>query len=114
MWQQGAAADYTNNNYLCSRKYTLREESSVSMKIFIGLKYLHAKLPGLTMLDFFSVTLMTRFGTYPIIHMQSPNMVEVRTVMTGMQVSYMAYDPKCFLFHERRMQKMCTCQWALF
>ena len=52
MWQQGAAAAYTNNISLCSRKDTSREESSVDMKIFIVLKDLHAELPGLTMLDF--------------------------------------------------------------
>ena len=31
--------------------------------------------------------------------MQSSNMVKVRTAITRMQ----AYDPKCFLFHEKRM-----------
>ena len=52
MWQQGAAAAYTSNVSLCSRKDDSSEESSANMKIFIGLKDLHAKLQGLTMLDF--------------------------------------------------------------
>ena len=115
MWQQGAAAAYTSNISLCSRKDTSREESSVNMKIFIDIKDLHAELAGLTMLDFcLSVTSMTRFGTYPLIHMQSTNMVKVRATITGMQTYYKAGDPKCFLFHERQMQKMYICPWALF
>ena len=86
MWQEGAAAAYTSNNSLCSREDNSREESSVNMKIFIGLKDLHAALPGLTMLVFFPlVTSMTRFGTYAVIHMQSTNMVEIMTTITGMQ-----------------------------
>ena len=69
------------------------------MKIFIGLKDLHAKLPDLTMLEFFlSVTLVTRFGTYPIIHMQSTNMVKVRTAIARMQTYCKAYDPNAFHF----------------
>ena len=81
------------------------------MKIFIGLKDLHAKLSGLRMLEFsLSVTSMTRFGTYPIIHMQSTNTVKVRTAITRMQTYYKAYDSKCFLFHA----EMCICQLALF
>ena len=71
---------------LCSRKDTSKEESSVDMKIFIGLQDLHAELPGLTMLDFFlSVTSVTRFGKYPVIHMQSTNMVKVKTAITRRQ-----------------------------
>ena len=97
MWQQGAAAGYTSN-ILCSRTDTSREESSVNMKIFIGLEYLHAELPGLTMLDFFLlVTSMIRLGTYPVIH--STDVVKVRTTITRMQTFYKAYDPKCSLFH---------------
>ena len=58
----------------------------------------HVELPGLTILDFFlSVTSMTRFGTYPIIHMQSTNMVKVRTAITRMKTCSKAYDPKCFI-----------------
>ena len=89
MWQQSAAAAYTSNISLCSRKDISREESSLNMKIFIGLKDLHAELLGLTMLNFFlSVTSMTRFGTYFVIHMQSTNMVEVRTkVRTAMRAT---------------------------
>ena len=52
----------------------------------------------------------TRFGTYPvIIHMQywSTNIAKVRTAITRMQTYCKAYDPKCFLFHTRQMQKMC-------
>ena len=72
-------------------------------------------LPGLTKLDFFlSVTSMTRFGVFPVIHMQSTNMVDDRAGITRMQKYYKAYDPKCFLFHERRMQEIYICQWALF
>ena len=70
--------------FLCAPEKTLREKNHplVNMKIFIGLEDLHAELPGLTMLDFFlSVTsTMTRFGTYPVIHTQSTNMV--RTAVT--------------------------------
>ena len=33
-----------------------------------------------------------------VIHMQSTNMVIVRTVITRMQTYYKAYDPKSFLF----------------
>ena len=36
--REGAAAAYTSNISLCSRKDTWREESSVKAKIFIGLK----------------------------------------------------------------------------
>ena len=53
MRQEDAAAAYTSNISLCSRKDTSREESSVDMKIFIVLEDLHAELPGLTLLDFF-------------------------------------------------------------
>ena len=54
VWQQGDAAAYTSNTFLCSRKDASREESSVNMKIFTVLRDLHAELPGLTMLFFFS------------------------------------------------------------
>ena len=58
-------------HFLCSRKDTSREESSVNMKILFGLKDLHVELPGLTMLDFFlSISSIRRFGAYPVIHMQ--------------------------------------------
>ena len=47
---------------LCGQ-HQMRKESSVNIKIFIGLKDLHAELTGLTMLDFFlSFTSVTRFG----------------------------------------------------
>ena len=46
--------------------------------------------------------------------MQSTNVVKVRTAITIMQTYYKAYDPKCFLFHDRQMQKMYICQWTLF
>ena len=61
------AAAYTSNIFLCSRKDSLREESSVNMKIFIVFKDLHAELPGLTMPDVFGHLndhIRTRFGTY--------------------------------------------------
>ena len=113
MWQQGDATAYTSNISLCSRKDTSREESSVNMKIFIDLRDLHVEPPGLTMLNFLlSVTSMTRFGTYSVIHMQSASMVKVRTAIIRRQTYYKAYDSKCFLFHERQMQKMYTFQWA--
>ena len=48
MREQGAAAAYTNNISLCSRKETSKEESSVNMKIFIGLEDLHSELLGLS------------------------------------------------------------------
>ena len=52
--QQGAAPAYTSIISLRSREDTSKEESSANlMKIFIGLEDLQAKLPGLTMLDFF-------------------------------------------------------------
>ena len=119
MWQQGAVAVYTSNISFCSRKDTSKENPLVNIEIFIGLKDLYAELPGLSMLDFFlSITSMTRFGAYPIIHMQTINMVKVKTAITRMYYKYdkllKDYDPKCFLFHERRMQKMHICQWALF
>ena len=115
MWQHGAAVAYTSNIPLCSRKDISREVSSVNMKIFIGIEELHAELLGLTMLDFFlSVTLMTKFGTCLVIHIQSTNMVKVRTAITRMQTQFKAEDLKCFLFRERRMQKMYICQWRLF
>ena len=64
-------------HFFVLQKDTSREESSVNRKIFISLKDLHANLPDLTMLNFFlSVISMTRFGTYPVIHMQSTNMVK--------------------------------------
>ena len=92
--------------FLCCIKDTLKEESSVNVKIFICLEDLHTRLPGLTMPDFsVSVTSMTRFGTYPVMHMQSTNMTKVRTTITRMQTYYRAYDPKCFLFHERLYRK---------
>ena len=95
MWQQGDASAYTSNISLCSRKDNSKEESSVNMEIIIGLDDLHVELPGL---DFFLlVTSMTRFGTYPVIHMQSTNMVKVRTAITRMKTCYKAYDPKCFI-----------------
>ena len=116
------------------QKDTLRQESSINMTIFITLKDLHAELQRLTMLDFFlSVTNMTifitlkdlhaelprqtmldfslsdtsmiRFGTHPAIQMQSTNMVEVRTTVTGMQKYYKACDPKSFIFPEERSRK---------
>ena len=107
LWDnKGAATAYTSNISLCFGKDTSREESSANMKIFVDLKDLHAELPSLTMLDFFlSVSSMTRFGTCPVIHMQSTNMVKVRTAITRMQTYYKAHDPKCLLFRERRMQK---------
>ena len=111
------AATYTRKISLSSRKGkdTSKEELSVNMKIFIGLEDLLAELPGPTMLNFFlSVTSMTRFGTCPVIYVQSTNMVKVRTAITRMQTYYKASDPKCFLLHERQMQKMYICQWALF
>ena len=83
----------------------------IKMKIFVGLKDLQAELPGLTILDFFlSVTSMTKSGTYSVIHIQSDKLVDVRSAITRMQTYYNAYDPKNFLFHERRMQKMYVCQ----
>ena len=53
MWQQGAAAAFTSNISSCSREDTSRAESSVNMKLFIGLKNIRAELPSLTMLDSF-------------------------------------------------------------
>ena len=96
MWQQGAASVYRSNISLCSRKDTLKEESLlVNMKTFIGLEDLHAKLPDLIMLDFFlSVTSMTMFGTHPVIHMQSTNMVKFRTAITKMQTYFKGADQK--------------------
>ena len=114
MWQQGAAAGLHNNIALRSRKDTLREESSVNMKIIIGLRDLHAELPSLTMLDLFlSVTSMTRFGTYPAIHMQSTNIVKLKTAFSRLQTYYKAINPKSFLFHEGRMQKMYACSMGI-
>ena len=53
------------------------------MKMFIGLQDLQAELPDLIILDLLlSVTSMTKFGTYPVIHMQSANMVKVRAIVT--------------------------------
>ena len=70
---------------------------------------------GLTMLDFFlSVTSIKRFGKYPVIYIQSIHMIKVGTAITRMQAHYKSYDPKSFLFHERRVQKIHICQWALF
>ena len=80
----------TSNISLRSRKETSTEESSVNMKIFIGLEDLHAELPGLTMMYFFFlVTSITSFRTYPLIHMQSTNMVKVRTAI--MQTYYTTF-----------------------
>ena len=71
---------------MLEKRHFAREESSVNMNIFVGLKDLRAQLLGLTMLDFFlSVTSIPRFGTYHVIHMQSTNMVKVRTAITRMQ-----------------------------
>ena len=85
------------------------------MKIFIGFTGFFTELPGLTYALFFpSVNSMTRFGTYPVIHVQSTDMVKVSTAIRRMQTYHKAYDPECFLFHERRMQKMYICEWALF
>ena len=55
----------TPGTFLCvPEKGASREDSSANMEIFIGLKDLHAELPGLNMLDFFLlVSSMTRFGT---------------------------------------------------
>ena len=60
---------YTSKISLWSRKKGVsREESSANVIIFFGPKDLHAELPGLNMRFFFLlVTLMTRFGTYPVI-----------------------------------------------
>ena len=44
----------TQATFLYASEKTLREKSSVNMKISTVLKDLHAELPGLTMLDFFS------------------------------------------------------------
>ena len=43
----------TQATFICAQEDILKEESSVNMKIFIGLQDLHAELLGLTMLDFF-------------------------------------------------------------
>ena len=70
MWEQDPAAAYKSNISLCSLKDPSKEESSVNVKIFIGLKELQAELLGLSMLEFsLSVTSMTKFGAYPVIHM---------------------------------------------
>ena len=55
----------TSGTFLCvPEKGTSREDSSANMEIFIGLKGLHAELPGLNMLDFFLlISSMARFGT---------------------------------------------------
>ena len=91
----------TKATFRCAQEDTSKAESSVNMKIFIGLKDLHAELLGLTTLDFFP------FGylddkvwniPYPIIRMQSTNMVKVRTAVTSMQTYYKTYDPNSFYF----------------
>ena len=80
------------------QKKHFEKESSVNKKIFIGLEDLHPELLSLIMLDFLIlVTMMTRLGRCPIIHMQSTNIVKVWTAITRMQMYYQAYDPKCFL-----------------
>ena len=67
----------------------------MNMKIFILLDDLHVDLQRLTMLDFFvTVTSMTRFGVYPIIHMQSTNIVKVMTAITRMHTYCKACHPK--------------------
>ena len=42
---------------------------------------------------FLSVTSMTRFGTYPVTHIQSTNMVKFWTAIARTQTYYKAYDP---------------------
>ena len=88
MWLQSAAAAYTSNISSCSRKDTSREQSLVNMNIFVGLKDLHAEVPGLT---------------YPIIHIQSIKMAKVRIAV---QTYHKVYDPKCFLFHKRHAENV--------
>ena len=64
------------------QKNTSREESSVNMKIFISLEDVHPELPESNHAGYFlSLTSMTRFGTYHVIHMQSTNMAKVRTAI---------------------------------
>ena len=49
-----------------------------------------------------------------MLHVQSKNMVKVRTAITRMQMCHKVHGPKCFPYHERWMQKMYICQWVLF
>ena len=54
----------TQVTFLCAPESS-KENSSVNMKIFKGLHDLQAKLPGLTMLDFFlSVTWMKFWNVF--------------------------------------------------
>ena len=81
----------------CSREDISKEESSVNMKIFIGLKDLQAELPGLTKLDF-SLARNSHAIT---------NLVYVRAVVTRIQTYYQA---KALYFRKRGTQKMYICQ----
>ena len=81
---QGIYKLVLTGNKVLQKKHFERKIIKKNMKIFIGFTSLYTELPGLTMLYFFLlVTSMTRFGTYPVIHMQSTDMVKVSTAIAG-------------------------------
>ena len=97
----------------CTREGTSKEESSVNMKIFICLRS-PGRTTGPTFDDtafFLSKTLMTKFGMYPVIHMESTDLVDARAAVTKIQMYYKIMIQNALdLFHERCMQeKMYIC-----